>query len=360
MNQNAMKKIIFIAAVILIAIALVGIFYLNQPGSEPMVEPDNLAAACQNNQGTWLAEFNECEHVSKEWCKQNGGEFNECESACRHNPGAEICTLQCVLVCKFNSTGQKANSGPENTSYTVENEAVNFKNGVAEKITLPDSGTKTVTRIFEANTQGDINKDGRQDAVVILTQDASGTGIFYYVAAALNLENGYQGTNAILLGDRIAPQTTQIKDDIVIINYADRRVGEPMTASPSIGVSKYLSLDNGNLREIPNKNNLIVVDSPAIAQLITSPLTVSGQARGNWFFEASFPITLTDLDSKIIAESHATAQGDWMTENFVDFTGSLTFKKPAGIKRGVLIFKKDNPSGLPEHDDSLAIPVFFE
>ena len=29
------------------------------------------------------------------------------------------------------------------------------------------------------------------------------------------------------------------------------------------------------------------------------------------------------------------------------------------MKRGSLILKKDNPSGMPEHDDALEIPIFF-
>lgn len=61
----------------------------------------DFAASCEEAEGTWLAEHNECEYVSAEWCDENGGEFMECESACRHDEEAEICTMQCVLVCKL-------------------------------------------------------------------------------------------------------------------------------------------------------------------------------------------------------------------------------------------------------------------
>ena len=66
---------------------------------------------------------------------------------------------------------------------------------------------KTITKIFEALAKGDVNNDGTEDVVVILTQNLGGSETFYYVAVALNLESDYQGTDAILLGDRIAPQT---------------------------------------------------------------------------------------------------------------------------------------------------------
>jgi hypothetical protein len=57
------------------------------------------------------------------------------------------------------------------------------------------------------------------------------------------------GTNAVLLGDRIAPQTTELRDGSLIVNFAERRPGEPMTTPPSAGVSKYLKVVAGKLVE---------------------------------------------------------------------------------------------------------------
>jgi hypothetical protein len=54
----------------------------------------------------------------------------------------------------------------------------------------------------------------------------------------------------------------------------------------------------------------------------------------------------------------ALAQGDWMTEEFVPFTVSLTFPATAATS-GVLRLMRDNPSGLSEHDRSIDIPVSF-
>lgn len=110
---------------------------------------------------------------------------------------------------------------------------------------------------------------------------------------------------------------------------------------------------------------LIVLDNPQPEQVVTSPLTIKGKARGFWFFEASFPVTLTNWDGLIIAETYAEAQGDWMTEEFVPYTSTITFENPykAGdpdfMKRGTLILHKDNPSGLPEHDAAYEITVWF-
>lgn len=109
-------------------------------------------------------------------------------------------------------------------------------------------------------------------------------------------------------------------------------------------------------------DDLIVIDSPKRNQEVSSPITVSGKARGSWYFEATFPIVVVDWDGLIIGEGYATAQSDWMTTEFVPFTASITYTLPSSTpyKRGSLIIQKSNASGLPEHDDAREIPILFE
>lgn len=117
------------------------------------------------------------------------------------------------------------------------------------------------------------------------------------------------------------------------------------------------------------KADLIRVNFPHPGEVVSSPLTITGEARGTWFFEASFPVYITNWDGLIIGQGIATAKGGpdapdgagWMTTDFVPFEATLTFAidKNAYSHKGTLILKKDNPSGLPEHDDALEIPVSF-
>lgn len=104
--------------------------------------------------------------------------------------------------------------------------------------------------------------------------------------------------------------------------------------------------------------DFIHVAAPAAGSLVRSPLTVSGQARGNWFFEASFPVKLLDGNHQIVASGTAQAQGDWMTNEFVPFTASLNFVAPF-TPTGMLVLEKDNPSGLTDNAASLSIPIRF-
>ena len=109
---------------------------------------------------------------------------------------------------------------------------------------------------------------------------------------------------------------------------------------------------------VNQKTDLIVVDNPRPNQVVTSPLEISGKARGTWFFEADFPVRLYDGEGQEIAVGIAKAQGEWMTEEFVPFMATLTFETPLADK-GELVFEKSNPSDLPENADSLRIPVKF-
>jgi len=104
----------------------------------------------------------------------------------------------------------------------------------------------------------------------------------------------------------------------------------------------------------------ITVSSPMIGTTVDSPLMVTGEARGPWFFEASFPAKLLDASGKTIAQTPATATGDWMTTDFVPFTIRLAFSAQPSGSKGTLILQNDNPSGDPAKQQTLYIPVVFK
>ncbi len=128
------------------------------------------------------------------------------------------------------------------------------------------------------------------------------------------------------------------------------------------GIAFYFSqfFDDKIVIKPVDKSDLIVVASPIKDSEISSPLSVAGRARGNWFFEGSFPIILLDSYGNTIAESHATAQGKWATTDFVKFVGNLQFNNYIKGSKAILILKKDNPSSLPENDDSISIPIILK
>ena len=109
------------------------------------------------------------------------------------------------------------------------------------------------------------------------------------------------------------------------------------------------------------KDEVIHIESPLAWSFVDSPIKVKGEARGYWFFEGDFPVTLNDADGDLLATGIAKAQGEWMTEEFVPFGLELRFDVPEGALRyGVLVFHRDNPSGLKEHEEEVDVPVYFK
>jgi len=119
--------------------------------------------------------------------------------------------------------------------------------------------------------------------------------------------------------------------------------------------SRAPNIDTGNQSE---KQDLIKITTPQPNQTIQSPVLIKGEAKGYWFFEASFPIKLFNEKGELLATTIAQAQKDWMTEDFVPFEAELNFAV-SQTQKGLLVLEKDNPSGLPEHADELRIPVFL-
>ena len=110
----------------------------------------------------------------------------------------------------------------------------------------------------------------------------------------------------------------------------------------------------------PKQNEAaITVVEPAAESTVTFPLKVSGEAKGGWYFEGSFPVKLLDSEGNILAEIHAQATEDWMQEGFVPFETTIQIDNPPTSGPGKLVLSKDNPSGLPENDESVEVEISF-
>ncbi len=133
---------------------------------------------------------------------------------------------------------------PKDATYVIDGKRVILNNGVAEQEVVPGSASKVVTRYFGNEVSHDLDGDGRLDTAFLLSQETGGSGVFYYLVAALNKESGYVGSKGVFIGDRIAPQSTSMGDgNVIVVNYAERAVGEDFSTQPSIGKSMWLMLD---------------------------------------------------------------------------------------------------------------------
>lgn len=246
-----MKKILLIilstCAAVLLLIVLAGMYKFNYLASLPGYDVDGnkieatdtfevievLSQSCQTD--------NDCE-TPTEYAIQSNCPY---DSVCIEN--------KCTVTCPAPFTGSRiSDAGPKDATYTIEGESVTLVAGVSEREAAPESASTVITRYFGNDVQVDLNGDGREDLVFLLTQETGGTGTFFYVVAALNTEDGWVGSHAYFLGDRIAPQTTEMSQNlnhqnVIVVNYADREDGQPMSEQPSVGKSVWLKLDVGSM-----------------------------------------------------------------------------------------------------------------
>lgn len=142
--------------------------------------------------------------------------------------------------------GEVVKNDPRNITTSISGREIKLVDGRAEMEITPGSSSKEVVEVFGEPVLGDLNGDGAEDAVMYLTQNSGGSGTFFYIVEAINDNGFYKGTNAMLLGDRIAPQNINIMEGRAVANFAERKAGEPMTAQPSVGKSVWVHYDAKN------------------------------------------------------------------------------------------------------------------
>lgn len=130
-----------------------------------------------------------------------------------------------------------------NTVFVIDGKEFALIDGKAERESAPGSASKETLMIFGEPVYADFDNDGDNDAAVLLVHDGGGSGAFYYAALSILEGEAYKATNAMFLGDRIAPQTIEVRDGRAVFNYAERNAGEPMAVQPSIGKSVFVHYD---------------------------------------------------------------------------------------------------------------------
>lgn len=136
-------------------------------------------------------------------------------------------------------------------SFTVDGQLVTLTNGVSQVPAAPGSASMETTRYFGNEAMGDLTGDGKNDIAFLVSRDTGGSGLFYYAVVAYATPSGYKTTNAFLIGDRIAPQSTYIPKNSqeLQVNFAERKPGEPMTTPPSVGATLLLKVTPDGILE---------------------------------------------------------------------------------------------------------------
>ncbi|MBI2612414.1 hypothetical protein HYW59_01190 [Candidatus Kaiserbacteria bacterium] len=133
-------------------------------------------------------------------------------------------------------------------------------------------------------------------------------------------------------------------------------LGAVLIATPTPALSPTLTPSGSDAEPFVSEN--VIVTEPLPGGSVHKTFTVRGEARGTWYFEASFPIKIQDPSNNQVGLGIAQAESDWMTTEFVPFRAAVTVENYSGPATLVLV--KDNPSGLPENDDAVEFPIVIQ
>jgi len=137
-------------------------------------------------------------------------------------------------------------TGWANLVVTLGDRTFIMSNGFAAQEAVPRSATQDTIRVIGGPALGDVNRDGHRDAALLIENDPADGGAVYYAVLAVNDAGSYHATNALLLGDRIAPLTVDFLDGRFVYNYYERGPGEPMTARPTVQKSFWIRFDRAS------------------------------------------------------------------------------------------------------------------
>jgi hypothetical protein len=138
---------------------------------------------------------------------------------------------------------------PSNATFQFDDGPITLSRGRNVREISQGSLLTEETSLTDHIAYGDLNNDNRDDAVVLLMRQGSGSGLFIYVAGFVSGTGAYRGTNAVFIGDRISPTSLSVTNGIITVTYLDRDPNEPYAAEPTISTTKRYALESGILVE---------------------------------------------------------------------------------------------------------------
>lgn len=134
-------------------------------------------------------------------------------------------------------------SATQHLVVTIGDQSFTLVNGVAEKQAAPGSAAIETVRVVGEPVSGDATGDGNDDVALLLADDPAGSGTFYYAVLAVNDGGSWHATNALPLGDRIAPEKIEVVDGRFVYRFLERHPGDPMATTPTVQNSVPIRFD---------------------------------------------------------------------------------------------------------------------
>lgn len=147
-----------------------------------------------------------------------------------------------------------------NATYIIEEGEYPLVDGRLEENIFDGIDVRVKAEVWDIRPGiGDLNGDGVDEIALIIAREILGYNVkgkyggkFYFLAVALDdRESGkVVGTNAIIIGERVAVESVSVDEGVIIVDYLARKDGEPVTVEPTIKSVKRFVLNEGVLEEV--------------------------------------------------------------------------------------------------------------
>ncbi len=131
------------------------------------------------------------------------------------------------------STVESSDLNLSNQTYTIDESPITLSNGISKQNVASSSAVMTTT-LLSGTAYADLDGDGKKDAVVLLRNEAGGTGIFYYAALVTSRDGSPKVSKAVFLGDRIRIHEITTHNNLVMIDIRERAVDASFVGVPDI------------------------------------------------------------------------------------------------------------------------------
>jgi len=162
---------------------------------------------------------------------------------------------------------------PLDATYRIEDEEVALRNGVATKELVLGAASQAVTRVYGKPVFADLTGDNVDDAALILTQNTGGSGTFFYAVVAIRDGEGYLGSDAVYLGDRITVDDVSIEHEITTVQYRTYKEEQSFADEPARPVARHFTLAGGYLTEVAVEEGAMLMRGTYHAERGTATFT---------------------------------------------------------------------------------------
>jgi heat shock protein HslJ len=169
------------------------------------------------------------------------------------------------VLARFSPKRGKGPVDPQSMTYRLKSfpsGIVTLTGGEYRRSAAPGSASEITVKLSDKSALGTVK--GEETGAVILVISSGGTGAFYDLALLSRGAKGWENSDTIFLGDRVALQSVQIENNLIVIDMKTHGTNDPMCC-PTLEMRKRFAVKGNRLAPVTEDT---AVGEPAIIGVV--------------------------------------------------------------------------------------------